>query len=113
MPEWKKASDVFKNITQGFKAKSEPKIEQIEKTIVELTSSLDIANSELKHWSEETGKTIIRIKVLEDENRSLLAKTNREKNATTNSMNIRENEKFMDTGFELDVKTPCFKSGSG
>ena len=33
MPEWKKASDVFKNITQGFKAKSEPKVEQMEKTI--------------------------------------------------------------------------------
>jgi hypothetical protein len=113
MPEWKKASDVFKNITQGFKAKSEPKIEQMEKTIVELTSSLDISKSELKHWSEETCKNLIRIKVLEDENRSLLAKTNREKNATTNSINIREKEIFLDTGFKLDAKTPCFKSGSG
>ncbi len=50
---------MFKNITQGFKAKSEPKIEQMEKTIVELTPSLDIANSEFKHWSEETGNKFI------------------------------------------------------
>ncbi len=39
--------------------------------------------------------------------------TNREKNSTTNSIKIRKNEKFMDTGFKLDAKTPCFKSGLG
>ena len=112
MPEWKKASDVFKNITQGFKAKSEPKVEQMEKSIVELTSSIDTAKSELKHWSEETGKNLIRIKVLEDEKRSLVAKNTDEENVTS-SMNIRESEKFMDSGFKLDAKTPCFKSGAG
>ena len=65
----------------------------------------------------------MRIKLLEDEKKSLftfsrafsslLPKTKSEEKATS-SMNTREeNEKILDSGFKLDAKTPCFKSGSG
>jgi hypothetical protein len=71
LPNMSKASDIFNNITENFPVQTDNETKEWEKEFFLVKSSLEKKEKEIRQWSEETGKNIVLIKLLEEENRQL------------------------------------------